>query len=75
MLAGASLLGCDRGPCNSTRLAMLGPDGGLVSCLRAEDCPLTGTLLYCVDTGEPNYLNQACVRCVQTACVKDVCVP
>lgn len=53
---------------------MLAPDGGSVSCFRAEDCPLTGTLLVCVDTGEPNHLTQTCVRCVQSACLQDTCV-
>ena len=54
---------------------MLGPDGGPLRCLAPEDCPLTGNILICVDTGEPNHLTQACVRCVETACVKDACVP
>lgn len=75
MLAGASLLGCDQGRCNSTRSALLAPDGGQVICLRAEDCPLTGTLLVCVDTGEPNHLTPTCARCVENACVQDTCVP
>jgi hypothetical protein len=75
ILAGALLLGCDRGPCTSTRSVLRLPDGGPVRCLQPEDCPLTGNILICVDSGEPNHLTQGCVRCVETTCVSDVCVP
>ena len=50
-----------------------GLDGGQLSCVRPEDCPLAGNLLVCADTGEPNLPTQACVRCEQAQCVKYAC--
>jgi len=73
MLAGACLLGCDGGPCKATASAILGLDGGQVICARPEDCPLTGSVAICADTGEPNLPTQSCVRCEQTLCVKYAC--
>jgi hypothetical protein len=73
ILAAGLLLGCDRGPCASTRLPLTGPDAGQLRCVTAQDCPLTGTVLFCVDSGEPDHVTQACVRCVATECVQDVC--
>ena len=73
ILAGALLLGCDGGPCKTTVSAVRGLDGGQVHCVRPEDCPLSGNLLVCADSTEPNLPTQACVRCEQTQCVKYVC--
>jgi hypothetical protein len=73
ILAGALLLGCDGGPCKATVSAVVGLDGGQVRCVRPEDCPLTGNLAVCADTGEPNLPTQSCVRCEQIQCVKYAC--
>ena len=73
ILAGVLLLGCDGGPCKATVSAVVGLDGGQVRCVRPEDCPLSGNVAICADTGEPNLPTQSCVRCEQTLCVKYAC--
>jgi hypothetical protein len=73
ILAGVLLLGCDGGPCKATVSAVTGLDGGQVRCVQPEDCPLSGNVAICADTGEPNLPTQACVRCEQTECVKYAC--
>ena len=73
ILAGVLLLGCDGGPCKASVSAVVGLDGGQVRCVAPEDCPLTGSLAICADTGEPNLPTQSCVRCAQTQCMKYSC--
>jgi hypothetical protein len=75
ILAAVLLLGCDGGRCNATVSAVTGLDAGQVSCVRAEDCPLTANLLVCADSSEPSRPTQSCVRCEQTLCVKYACSP
>jgi hypothetical protein len=62
------LQGCDGGPCKAKRSAIPGLDAGQVSCVRAEDCPLSSNVAVCADTGEPSLPTQSCVRCEETKC-------
>ncbi len=73
ILAAVLLLGCDGGPCKATVSAVTGLDGGQVRCVAPEDCPLTGTVAICGDTGDPYLPTQACIRCDQSLCVKYAC--
>ncbi|MBI3184482.1 MAG: hypothetical protein HYZ28_20290 [Myxococcales bacterium] len=64
----AALLGCpEDGFCGAREEPVLRADGGVVSCIRAEDCPRPSGVFVCTTTGPQE---TDCVKCEQTACVR-----
>jgi hypothetical protein len=57
--------------CKATQSSLLGPDGGPVSCVVADDCPRTGTDNVCV-TNSPADYSGTCVSCQAYLCARVV---
>lgn len=63
------LLGCGADPtaCGLHNEPMLRPDGGILECIRSEDCPRPSDLFVCVTDGDQA---RGCVACKSTRCIR-----
>jgi hypothetical protein len=60
------LSGCQLLPSVCTEpTAILGNDGGVHECTKAENCPLPGNILICTNTDD---YARDCVDCINTHC-------